>query len=86
MIDYAAVLFRRHQGREWKLDGDDYSGLTMLDGGSKPSKNELDQAWPAVKAEIEAELEAKKAAKASAVAKLAALGLSEAEVAALLGG
>lgn len=85
MTDYAAVLSRRHKGREWKLDGDDYAGLTMLDGGNKPTKKSLDDAWPAVKAEIEAEANAKQAAAASARAKLAALGLTETEVAALLG-
>lgn len=85
MTDYAAVLERRHVGRQWKLEGDDYSGLTMLDDGAKPSKQSLDDEWPSVKAEIEAERNARKAAAASARAKLAALGLTEAEVAALLG-
>jgi hypothetical protein len=41
-------------------------------------------AWAVAEAEREAEAEAKAEAKASAVAKLAALGLTEGEVAALL--
>ena len=41
-------------------------------------------AWAEVEAEREAEATAKAEAKASAVAKLAALGLTEGEVAALL--
>ena len=85
MTDYATVLLRRHAGRQWTLDGDDYEGLTMLDGGSKPSKASLDAAWPAVAAEIAAEIDARVSAKVSARAKLAALGLTDAEIAALLG-
>jgi len=85
MIDYALVLQRRHVGRQWVLDGNDYSGLTMLDDGSKPSKASLDAAWPNVQAEIAAEQAAATAARASGRAKLAALGLTDAEIAALLG-
>lgn len=86
MTDYAAVLVRRYSGREWTLEGEDYEGLTMLDGGEKPSKESLDSAWDEVRAEIAAEKEAKLAAKESAKAKLAALGLTEDEVNALIGG
>jgi len=85
MTDYATVLTRRHAGRQWQLDGDDYDGLTMLDGGSKPSKASLDAAWPEVQAEVAAEIAAKSSAAASGRAKLAALGLTDAEIAALLG-
>jgi hypothetical protein len=86
MIDYAAVLSRRHAGREWTLDGDAYEGLTMLDGGSKPTKASLDSAWESVQAEIAAEADAKVASRNSALAKLKVLGLTDAEVAALVGG
>ena len=85
MTDYAAVLSRRHAGREWSLNGDDYEQLVILDGGSKPSKKSLDDAWASVKAEIEAEQQAKIDSRASALAKLAALGLTDDEIAALLG-
>jgi hypothetical protein len=85
-IDYAAILTRRHAGREWLLNGDDYAGLEMLDGGNKPTKASLDAAWPEVQAEIAADAAAKIATRASALAKLADLGLTEAEVAAILGG
>jgi hypothetical protein len=85
MTDYAAVLSRRHKGREWSLNGDDYDGLVMLDDGPKPSKKSLDDLWPEVAAEIAAEADAKNATISSARAKLAALGLTEAELAALLG-
>ena len=86
MTDYTAVLSRRHAGRQWVLDGDNYEGLTMLDDGSKPTKKSLDDAWPEVQAEIAADAAAKVATRASAFAKLAELGLTEAEVAAILGG
>lgn len=86
MTDYAAVLSRRYAGREWLMNGDDYEGLVILDGGSKPSKESLDDAWESVKAEIEAEQQAKIDTRASALAKLAALGLTEAEVNAIIGG
>ena len=86
MTDYAAVMTRRHPGREWMLDGDNYEGLTMLDGGSKPTKKSLDDAWPEVQAEIAAEADAKVAARAAALAKLKVLGLTDDEIAALIGG
>jgi hypothetical protein len=85
MTDYATVLSRRHAGRKWTLDGDDYEGLTMLDGGSKPTQKELDDSWPEVQAEIAADATAKAAARVSALAKLADLGLTDDEIAALVG-
>jgi hypothetical protein len=85
MTDYAAVLTRRHAGRQWVLNGDDYAGLEMLDGGSKPAQKELDDAWPEVQAEIAADAAAKVATRASALAKLADLGLTDDEIAALVG-
>lgn len=85
MTDYATVLTRRHPGREWILDGDNYAGLTMLDSENKPTKKSLDDAWPEVQAEIAAEKAAAEAAVVSGRAKLAALGLTQAEIAALIG-
>ena len=85
MTDYALVLSCRHADKQWSINGNDYESLVMLDDNDKPSKKSLDDAWPAVKAEIEAEINAKHAAAASARTKLAALGLTETEVAALLG-
>ena len=85
MIDYAAILTHKHPGREWTLNANDYDQLVILDGGNKPSKASLDAAWPEVQAAQAAAADAKAAAVASARAKLAAFGLSETEVAALLG-
>jgi hypothetical protein len=85
MTDYAAVLTRRYAGRQWTLNGDDYEGLTMLDDGDKPSKESLDHAWPEVQAEIATEAAAQAAARESALTKLSALGLTDEEIAALVG-
>lgn len=48
MTDYAAVLSAKHPGREWSINANDYEQLFMLDGGNKPSKKSLDDAWPEV--------------------------------------
>jgi hypothetical protein len=48
MTDYAAVLISMYPTAEWSLNGDDYSGLTWLSDGPKPSQAELDAAWPQV--------------------------------------
>jgi hypothetical protein len=85
MTDYAAVLTRRHAGRIWSLNGNEYNQLVMLDDGETPSKTSLDAAWPAVQAEIAAEQNAQVAARASALAKLSALGLTDDEISALVG-
>jgi hypothetical protein len=54
--DYAAVLTAEYPGREWSLNGNDYSTLVIHDGGPKPTKATLDSKWPAVarQAEIDA--------------------------------
>jgi hypothetical protein len=85
MTDYAAVLAFDHPSSEWTLNGDDYSGLTWLSDTPKPTKKELDDAWPVVQAEIAAKAAAKVATRASALAKLAELGLTDDEISALVG-
>ena len=85
MIDYAMILTVRFADRQWKLDGNEYESLTMLDDGPKPSKKQLEDAWPSVKAEIAAEIDKYAKAKISGRAKLAALGLTDTEITALLG-
>jgi hypothetical protein len=77
------ILLTRYEGSEWTLDGDDYEGLTWLSDSPKPTKKELQDSWASVKAEVEAKAKAKVDARASALAKLAALGLTESEIAAL---
>jgi len=51
MTDYLTVLVTNYAGAEWTLDGNDYEGLTWLSDSPKPTKAELDDAWPVVEAE-----------------------------------
>lgn len=85
MTDYAAVLTRHYAGRQWMLNGDHYDGLVMLDDDDKPTKQQLDALWPEVQNEIATEQNQNAAAKISAQNKLKALGLTDAEIAALAG-
>jgi hypothetical protein len=85
MIDYPAILIRHYQGAEWTLNGDEYSGLTWLSDTPKPTQEELDALWDETLEMIEAEKQAKVDARQSALDKLAALGLNEDEVRAILG-
>ena len=85
MIDYTAVLTANYAGMIWTLDGDDYSGLTWLSNTPKPTQAELDATWPDVQQQIANDAAAKIATRASALAKLAALGLTADEAAALFG-
>ena len=80
MIDYTAVLNANYPDAEWTLNGDTYDGLTWLSDTPKPTQQELDDAWPAVRqARIDAQV-AKQATKQSAIDKLAALGLTVDEI------
>jgi hypothetical protein len=47
-VDYSAVLQALRPGEEYLLNGNDYAGLTWLDDSPKPTKKELDEAWPQV--------------------------------------
>jgi hypothetical protein len=55
MTDYAAVLTALYPGAEWSLNGDEYAGLTWLSDTPKPTKKELDAAWPQVQYDLEHE-------------------------------
>ena len=85
MTDYAAVLSENYPDSQWTLNGDDYDGLTWLSDTPKPSKAELDAAWPAVQQARADAIAAKEAAKQSAIDKLAALGLTVDEISAAFG-
>ena len=84
-MDIAKILTKRYPGSEWTLSGDNYSGLTWLSEGKKPTKKSLEALWADVQAEIAAEAQARVDAKASAVAKLQALGLTVDEVSVAFG-
>jgi len=82
MTDYAAILIRRYAGKEWTLDGDEYTGLTWMSDTAKPSKATLDGLWSSVQQEIADEATAKIATRQAVLDKL---GLTADEVTALLG-
>ena len=84
MIDYALILTINYVGKEWSLDGDSYDGLTWFSDTPKPTQEELDALWESTQATVAANAQAEINTKASALAKLAALGLTEDEVKALV--
>ena len=85
MIDYTQILTVNYAGSQWTLNGDSYDGLTWLSETPKPTQAELDALWESTKAAIAAQKQAAIDTKASALAKLAALGLTQDEVKALVG-
>jgi hypothetical protein len=86
MDEIATVLHARYAGKSWCYNHSGYDGLHWTDGSTKPTEAELLAEYESVVAEQRAARAAHDAARASALTKLAALGLTEAEVAALLGG
>ena len=85
MIDYTLILIVNYTGSFWTLNGDSYDGLTWLDSSPKPTQAELDALWESTQAAVAAQKQAAIDTKASALAKLAALGLTQDEVKALVG-
>jgi hypothetical protein len=85
MIDYSQILSVNYAGKRWSLNGDFYDGLDWLDNSPKPTQDELDALWESTQTTIVAKEQAVKDAKESALAKLAALGLTQDEVKALVG-
>jgi hypothetical protein len=85
MIDYSLILVKNYADKQWSLTGDFYDGLDWLDSSPKPTQAELDALWESTKAKVAADAQAAIDIKASALAKLAALGLSQDEVKALVG-
>lgn len=85
MLDYSLILSVNYVGQQWSLNGDSYDGLTWLSDTPKPTQAELDALWESTQAAIATKEQAAKEVKASALAKLAALGLTQDEVKALVG-
>ena len=67
------------------LVGRDYDGLDWLDSSPKPTQAELDALWESTQTVVAAKQQAAIATKESALAKLAALGLTQDEIKALVG-
>ena len=87
MITTAQAVMSLRPGVEWTMNGDDVEGIIWHTPGVAPlTRVEVDAEVARLEQAAVAEAAAKEAAKASAVAKLAALGLDESEVAALIGG
>jgi hypothetical protein len=82
MTDYAVVLTRRYQGKEWTTVGGEYTDIVWHSEGSKPSKSVLDGLWASVQQDIADEATTKIATRQAVLDKL---GLTTDEVAALLG-
>jgi hypothetical protein len=45
MIDYSLILAKHYAGKNWALQGEDYTGLTWTDESPKPTQSELDALW-----------------------------------------
>ena len=80
MTDYIEVLKADYPAAQWSLRGNDYDTLIWHDDTPKPSKADLDAAWPAVQQAQADAVAADEAARQSAIDKLAALGLSVDEI------
>lgn len=87
MIQISHAITRLRPNTEWSMNGEDVEGIIWHTPGVTPlTKAEVDAEVARLEqAAVDAEAE-RQAARASAVAKLAALGLDESEVAALIGG
>jgi hypothetical protein len=82
-MDIAAILTLRYSSSEWILDGSEYKGLTWLSDTPKPTEKQLQDLWSEVQSELAVKAQSKIDAKISLATKLAALGLTETEIAAL---
>jgi len=82
-MDIAAILTLRYSSSEWILEGDTYETLTWLSDTPKPSQKQLQDLWSEVQSELAVKAQSKIDAKISLATKLAALGLTETEIAAL---
>lgn len=48
MTNYVAVLQANYVGAEWSISANDYDTLEWYSASTKPTKAELDAAWPTV--------------------------------------
>jgi len=85
MLDYSLILITNYVGKQWSLSGDSYDGLDWFDSSPKPTQAELDALWESTQATVANQKAQAIAVKESALAKLAALGLTQDEVKALVG-
>lgn len=85
MATGAEVLNHLCDGVQWVISGDDYDSIQWHDGSAAITKKEFNDGFSKVD-QLKAKAQADKlAAKQSAQAKLAALGLTDDEVTAIIG-
>jgi hypothetical protein len=46
------ILLRKYPGTEWRIEGEDYAGLTWLSDTPKPTEEELEALWPEVQYDV----------------------------------
>lgn len=51
-MNIPAILNYLRPGEEWALDGDTYAGLIWLSKTTKPTENEINDAWPTVENQL----------------------------------
>jgi hypothetical protein len=86
MIEVSQAVISLRPGIEWTMNGDDVEGIIWHTPNVEPlTTEEVQQEIIRLQEEQEAQIAAKKAAKQSAMQKLAALGLNEEEVSAIIG-
>ena len=87
MIETAAAVASLRPGVEWTMNGDDVEGITWHTQGVEPlTAKEVAVEVKRLEKAAADEIATFNTARASALIKLADLGLTEAEVAAILGG
>jgi len=84
-MDIAWTLSKKWPESLWRLSGDSYDSLEWLSTDTKPTLQQLEDAYAEAASERDAEAAARDAAKANALAKLEALGLTADEAAAIAG-
>ena len=86
MMKTAQAVASLRPGVEWSMSGDDVAGITWHTEGVEPlTQSEVDAEMVRLETEVVSAAEAAISARTSAMSKLAALGLSEAEVLAIVG-
>jgi len=86
MITTAQAVMSLRPGAEWSMSGDDVEGIIWHTPNVDPlTTAEVQEEIIRLQEEQEAQIAAKIAAKQSAMQKLAALGLNEEEVSAIIG-
>jgi len=86
MITTDQAIMSLRPNLEWSMNGDDVAGITWHTPDVEPlTEAEVAKEMKRLEKALDAEQATKDAARVSAVAKLAALGLNEAEVLSIVG-